>query len=253
MKANLSSVSGLEALLVRLERQMRLANRAESTIVCYSRMVRKLCLKIGKILEQMEPDEIEGYLLGRKGRLSESSWHLHVCGIRYLFREVNHDELPLNLPTAKRSSSLPVVLTRKDLTKLFAGCKSLKHRCMFRLAYGSGIRSNELRLLKISDVDSDSMRLRIENGKGGKDRYTVLPSSVLEDLRQYYRASRPKVYLFNGQQKGQPLAKRSLVSRMLNWFCLHPFSMPWTRHSDVRALPRMLPCTPSDIVLPFTP
>ena len=125
MKTPITSVSGLEALLSRLERQMRLANRAESTIVSYSRMVRKLCLKIGKIPEQMEPDEIEDYLLGLKGRLSESSWHLHVCGIRYLFREVYQDELPLNLPTAKRSRSLPVVLTRKELLKLFDGCKSL--------------------------------------------------------------------------------------------------------------------------------
>ena len=69
MKTHVRSVSGLEALLSRLERQMRLANRAESTIVSYSRMVRKLCLKIGKIPEQMEPDEIEDYLLGLKGNI----------------------------------------------------------------------------------------------------------------------------------------------------------------------------------------
>lgn len=210
MKVNLDSVPGLEGLLDRLGRRMRLANRAESTIICYSRTIRVLCLKIGKIPEEMEADEIEDYLLNLKGRLSESTWHLHVCGIRYLFREVYQDELGLNLPTAKRSRNLPVVLTRKELSRLFAGCKSLKHRCMFRLAYGSGIRSNELRLLKIVDVDSDSMRLRIEQGKGRKDRYTVFPTEVLEELRQYYLAARPKVYLFNGQQKGQPLAKRSL-------------------------------------------
>lgn len=210
MKATIESVLGLRVLLDRLSRQMHLANRAESTIVCYSRVIRDLCTKIGKLPDQMDQDEIEDYLLGLKGRLSESTWHLHVCGIRYLFREVYQGELALNLPTAKRSRSLPVVLTRRELARLFDGCKSLKHKCMFRLAYGSGIRSNELRLLRIQDVNSRTMQLLIEQGKGRKDRYTVLPSSVLGDLRRYYQAARPKIYLFNGQQKGKPLAKRSL-------------------------------------------
>ncbi|MEM7373190.1 MAG: tyrosine-type recombinase/integrase [Bacteroidota bacterium] len=210
MKATVDSISGLGALMDRLSGQMLLAGRAESTLVCYGRVVRDLCVKIGKLPDQMDQDEIEDYLLGLKGRLSESTWHLHICGIRYLFREVYGGELSLNLPTAKRSRSLPVVLTHKELGQLFGGCKSLKHKCIFRLAYGSGMRSNELRLLRIADVDSGSMQLRIEQGKGRKDRYTVLPSSVLADLRTYYLAARPKVYLFNGQQKGQPLAKRSL-------------------------------------------
>ncbi len=96
MKTNLGSVPGLEDLLDRLGRRIRLANRAESTITCYSRTVRTLCLKVGEIPEEMERDEIEDYLLGLKGRLSDSTWHLHVCGIRYLFREVYEGELGLS-------------------------------------------------------------------------------------------------------------------------------------------------------------
>lgn len=81
---------------------------------------------------------------------------------------------------------------------------------MVSLFYGSGVRMNELRHIKLTDIDSNSYQLKVVAGKGGKDRFTILPRHLLEPLRCYYKISRPAVYLFEGQRKGAPMHERSI-------------------------------------------
>jgi len=211
MKATVVEKNGLDQVLTRMSHRMCLANYAESTIVSYCRSVRTLGTKIGKSLSNVEEDELHEYLLSLKEGMSQSSWHTVLYGIKYCYVEVlEMPELVNTLPKSRREQSLPVVLNQSELGKIFGACRSLKHRCMFKLAYGTGVRMNELRLLKVADVDSERMRLRVVQGKGRKDRDVVLPGSVLAELRSYYRGTRPQTYLFNGQHKGHPMARRSI-------------------------------------------
>ena len=211
MKAIEKNVPGLADLLDRMEKRMALANYAESTIVSYTRSVRLLGMKLGKSPESIEQDELHEYLLGIKEGMSQSSWHTHLFGVKYVYCEVlETPEVVNSLPKSRREYRLPVVPSRSELGDIFGACRNLKHRCLFKLAYGTGMRMSEIRRLKPGDIDSEGMRVRIEQGKGRKDRYTVLPSSLLAELRVYYKAVRPQVYLFNGRQKGEPMAKRSI-------------------------------------------
>ena len=236
MKATAVEKNGLDHVLTRMSQRMSLANYAESTIASYSRSVRTLGIKIGKSLANIEQDELHEYLLSLKERMSQSSWHTVLYGIKYCYVEVlEMPELVNSLPKSRREQPLPIVLNQTELGELFGACLSLKHRCLFKLAYGSGLRMNELRLLKISEVDSERMRLRVVQGKGRKDRDVVLPCSVLAELRAYFRGARPKDYLFNGQQKGEPMARRSIqhaLSQVLKRTSIQkPVSMHRFRHS----------------------
>ena len=226
----------LDAVLAQMTRRMQLADYAESTILSYCRSVRVMGTKIGKSLVNVEEDELHEYLLSLKERMGQSSWHTVLYGIKYCYVEVLElPELVNSLPKSRREQPLPVVLNQAELGELFGACRSLKHRCIFKLAYGTGLRMNELRLLKISDVDSERMRLRVVQGKGRKDRDVVLPGSVLAELRQYYLGARPQTYLFNGQQKGEPMARRSMqhaLAQVLKRTSIcKPVSMHSFRHS----------------------
>lgn len=227
---------GLAEVLAQMTQRMQLGNYAESTILSYCRSVRVLGTKIGKSLSNVEQEELHEYLLSLKERMSQSSWHTILYGIKYCYVEVlDMPELVNSLPKSRREQPLPVVLNQAELGALFGACRGPKHRCMFKLAYGTGLRMNELRLLKIREVDSERMRLRVVQGKGRKDRDVVLPSSLLAELRAYFRAVRPKEYLFNGQQKGEPMARRSiqhaLQAALQRTSIQKPVSMHSFRHS----------------------
>ncbi|MEQ8240916.1 MAG: tyrosine-type recombinase/integrase [Cyclobacteriaceae bacterium] len=102
-----------------------------------------------------------------------------------------------------KKESLPKVISKESVIKMIDVCPNIKHRCIVALLYSSGLRRAELLNLKISDIDSERMTIRVTQGKGKKDRISILSKRLLEDLRNYYRAWRPKEYLFEGQEGGQ--------------------------------------------------
>ena len=120
---------------------------------------------------------------------------------------------PFIIPTAfhpRKQHKLPQVFTVEQVQALLSVITNEKHLMIVSLFYGSGLRMNELANLRRADVDSPNLRIKVCMGKGGKERYTLLPQSLLEPLRDYYRKHRPKVYLFEGQVAGQPMHVRSI-------------------------------------------
>ena len=107
------------------------------------------------------------------------------------------------IPRPKKRSSLPKVISKSDIAKIFAQLENPKHLLIVKLCYGMGLRVSEIVNLKITSIDSKRMLVHIEAAKGKKDRYVTLPSSILDDLRNYYRTYKPKIYLFEGQHGGQ--------------------------------------------------
>jgi integrase/recombinase XerD len=110
----------------------------------------------------------------------------------------------------RTASKLPAVMSAEEIKLLIDTVKNIKHRTIIMLLYSSGLRVSEISHLKITDIDSKSMRIKVVQGKGSKDRYTLLSQQVLVELRAYYIIYKPKEYLFNGSGPGRPLSVRSI-------------------------------------------
>jgi integrase/recombinase XerD len=110
----------------------------------------------------------------------------------------------------RKSTKLPAVMDTTEVTALINHIKNIKHRTMVILLYSAGLRVSEVAALKIIDIDSKNMRIKVVQGKGAKDRFTILSEQVLLELRAYYLICRPVEYLFNGAKKGRPISIRNI-------------------------------------------
>ena len=110
----------------------------------------------------------------------------------------------------RKENKLPQVFSIEQVKLLLSVVSNNKHRMVISLFYGSGLRMNELRNVRLCDIDSKAFQIKVVAGKGRKDRFTLLPKHLLADLRQYYLQYKPTVYLFEGQTKGKPLHERSI-------------------------------------------
>jgi len=131
--------------------------------------------------------------------------------IAFFFRHVLRK--PFVIPTLiypRKSIKLPQVMSQEEIKALIDTIENLKHRTIVMLLYSTGMRLSEVANLKIADIDSKQMRIKVVQGKGSKDRYTLLSEQVLLELRAYYLIYRPKEYLFNGAREGRPLHGRSI-------------------------------------------
>lgn len=201
-------------MLSSFTKRVSISYASKSTTATYRRAVRDISLFWGCLPTAIETDQILDYLhfLGEKG-LSRAKIKLDVAALKYFYREMADNEaLASSIPYPKAEKSLPLVLSRQELIRLFDAAPNPKHRVILRLCYGSGLRRNELIYLRIKDIETfdGKHRIRINKSKGGKDRYTVLSQKLLPELRDYFRACRPKEYLFNGQNKGEPMSRELL-------------------------------------------
>jgi site-specific recombinase XerD len=155
----------------------------------------------------LSDEEIRGYLIELHHRgLSFSSINVAVSALRLFYGQVLKrpmEDLKELLPRSARVTRRPGVYAREELKKLFAdGCRSAAQRTFLMTVYGAGLRLNEACHLKVRNIESGRMMLRVEQGKGRKDRYTILSPWLLEELRGYYRRQRPGVWLFPARRGG---------------------------------------------------
>ncbi len=136
--------------------------------------------------------------------VSDSYVNQSVNAIKFYYEVVK--EMPnrfytINAP--KRPETLPKVLAKEDVMRMIKRVRNIKHRCMVALLYSAGLRRQELLDLKICDIDSKRVTITIRQGKGKKDRISLLSKNLLKDLREYYQEHRPKIYLFEGPHGGK--------------------------------------------------
>ena len=131
--------------------------------------------------------------------------------ISFFFRHVL--KRPYVVPSLiypRTASKLPPVMSAQEIKTLLDSIKNIKHRTVVMLLYSTGMRLSEIAALKITDIDSKNMRIKVVQGKGAKDRFTILSEQVLQELRAYYIIYKPVIYLFNGAGKGRPISHRSI-------------------------------------------
>jgi integrase/recombinase XerD len=184
---------------------------APKTQEAYVRSVRDLAVHYHKGPDRITDDEIKDYLvhLAQEKQLARSSVNVAVNGMRCFYdlvlkRDCEH--LKRIIPHSKKAIRRPRVYSVAELERLFmTGCVHPKHRVFLMTVYGGGLRLGEACRLKPSQIDSARMQIRVEDGKGHKDRCTLLSPRLLQELRDYYRMFRPKSWLFFGRDQNEPL------------------------------------------------
>ena len=157
----------------------------------------------------LEAEQIEAWLLHmlKERKLSYSTVNQAASACRFLYGQVlKRREAAILIPHSKVPQRQPQLLAREELTRLFAAAGDIASRTMLMTVYAAGLRVCEVCRLRVADIDShlDRMCLRIEQGKGAMDRYTLLSPTLLVVLRQYWRACQPGEWLFTGRDKGSP-------------------------------------------------
>jgi integrase/recombinase XerD len=160
--------------------------------------------------DQLGLDDLRRYFeyLATERGLSGATCRLCLHGIRFLYLQVlGWPTFDVEIPMPKQAQRIPELLTRAEVGRLLDACRHPKHRMMLTVCYGCGLRLSELVSLRVRDIDGERRLLRVEQGKGAKDRLVPLSETLLEQLRTYWRLFRPREWLFPGRDPGEPLAE----------------------------------------------
>ena len=192
----------LDDVLFKLQEDLKLKNYAPNTHKAYLRHVRVYQNFYSKSVDELGEAEIRKYLLHLKESGSLSQMKQVVGALRFVYKyTLRQDRINDRISNPRGKRSLPTVLNRKQVIKLFTAVPNVRDRTVLQVMYASGLRLNEAIRLKISDIDSEKMLLQVRHGKGGKERRAMLSPKLLEILRHYYKIYRPKDYLFPGTRK----------------------------------------------------
>ena len=191
---------------------MTVQRLSQSTKRNYIRAVKELADFYNQSPDTLTDDQIQEYFryLLEDRKLTWGTCNNYFSGIISFYRNIcKWDETHFQIPPRPRIKKLPTVFSREEVKRLFASTKNLKHRVLLKTAYSAGLRVSELVRLKPHDIESDPSRMmiRVEQGKGKKDRYTVLSKKLLVDLRAYWSKYRPEKWLFPGQKPERHLSQ----------------------------------------------
>lgn len=193
--------------------ELQLRGITPRTQTAYLREIAKLENYFNRSPEELGEEEVKEYLvhmLEERG-LSSGTYKYYAAGIKFLYRTtLNRGEVVEKIKYPKAKIKLPVVLDLSEVRTMLSVMENLKHRAVLTITYSAGLRVSETAHLKVTDIDSKRMMVRVRQGKGGKDRYTILSKTTLECLREYWRAYRPKDWLFEGQKEDSHICYTSI-------------------------------------------
>ncbi|MBD3251592.1 tyrosine-type recombinase/integrase [Candidatus Uhrbacteria bacterium] len=190
-------------------REMELRNYSQKTIKAYAHVIEDAFSVFGESLCSASEVAIKDYLQVKlRSGLSAQTVSLYANAYNFLFIEVlrRADFHPIRQP--KRSKTLPIVLSREDVTRLIDAIVNAKHRLLIALSYGAGLRVSEAVALRVCDVDCDELTLHLKGAKGKKDRITVMPESLVNGIRNLIAGKRPDEHVF-ASDRGVRLTERS--------------------------------------------
>jgi len=198
----------IENLILIFERRLKLQRYSPNSIRNYSSAVKSFLQIAAKKFNdpgKLTENEIEKYVFWKieKDKISNSHQRMIVASIDKFYRLILNRELEIkHLYPSRKRYALPRYITATEVKEMIASTRNRKHACIIKMLYGCGLRLNELLHLKLSDINSERMLVHVRNSKGNKDRVVMLAPALLKDLRNYFKAYQPKVYLFEGQSGG---------------------------------------------------
>lgn len=197
----------------RMLEDMRIRNLAPNTQRMYLQYVSAFAKHFGRSPEELEPEHVRAFLVHLRDErsLGASSLCVVAAALRFVYlvtlrRSWTFDDLPV----PKRPSKLPVILSPDEVMRFLDCISNLKHRTLLTTVYAAGLRISEATHLKVQDIDSQRMVLRIEQAKGFRDRYVMLSPRLLETLRAYWRSAKPSSWLFPGDVRNAPITDQAI-------------------------------------------
>ena len=192
----------------RMIEDMKLRNFAPRTIQSYVTRVARFARHFGRSPDALGRDEVRSYLihLVEDKHVCWSIYNQTVAGLRFLYEvTLGREGVMVRIACPKQPKKLPVVLSLEEVTRLFAAITGLKHRAILMTTYAAGLRISEVVSLRVDDIDSQRMVIRVRQAKGHRDRYVMLSPRLLALLREYWKVARPTEWLFPGEISGRPL------------------------------------------------
>jgi integrase/recombinase XerD len=219
----------------RMTEDMKIRNLSPHTQASYLQQVTQFACYFGKSPDLLGPEEIRTYqiYLTNERKLAPGSIHIAVAALRFFYKVTLKRDWTFEdvLPLPKKPQKLPVILSPEEVLHFLPCVKHLKHRVILTTCYAAGLRISEAVRLKAAVIDSQRMVIRVVQGKGQKDRYVMLSAKLLEILRDYWKATRPKEWLFPGGLPGQPITRDAVELACTKAHQLSGLTKPVTPHS----------------------
>ena len=197
----------------RMIEDMILRNFTPSTINAYVRYVARFARHYNTSPERLGPDQVRAYLLYliQEKKIAPSYSTQILSALRFLYGvTLRKDEVLKGIVYPKRSRKLPVVLSLDEAAQFLGAVTKLRDLALLMTAYGAGLRVSEIPRLRVEDIDSQRMVIRVRQAKGRKDRYVMLSPRLLKVLRAYWKAVRPRDILFPGAVPDRPISTGSV-------------------------------------------
>ena len=200
----------MSALLrTKFTNHMTLRGFSPKTKEAYIGTVARLAGYFHQSPDRLSNDQIQAYLLHliNERKLAWSSVNVVFSGLRCFYSNVlKWDKTMFHIPPRSGQKKLPKLLSLEQVHRILKATANIKHRALLITVYGGGLRVSEVVRLKPHHIESERMMIRVDQGKGKKDRYTILPQSLLDQLRSYWKACRPHSWLFFGKDKDNPMS-----------------------------------------------
>ena len=190
-------------------RELQIQRKADNTIGAYITAVADLAQYYHRSPEKISREEVRAYLhhLLTERKLADGTCNVKIAAIGFFYREVlGQSSFHLKVPS-KRPGKLPEPSSREEVTRLLVAANNQKHRVLLMTVYSTGLRVSELIRLKPIHIHSERMLVRVDQGKGNKDRYTLLSERLLEELRSYWRAYQPGEWIFPRSDHRGPMPR----------------------------------------------
>jgi len=202
----------ISLLRQRMIEDMSLRNFGEKTQKDYIRAVKNLTIFLQRSPDTASNEDLRLFQLHlTANRVGASTINGTVTALRFFFTvTLDRTDVIKHLTFVPEPRKIPVILSPEEVARFLEAAPGVKYKAAFSVAYGAGLRVSEVAALKVSDIDSERMMLRVEQGKGRKDRYAMLSPVLLELLRDWWRIAHPKAWLFTGQDPLQPISTRQL-------------------------------------------
>lgn len=194
-------------------RDLRIKGFSDRTIGTYRRHVDSYLSHFRGEIDPHSSTQVKDFLhyLMQEKKVSRSYMHQSYSALKYFYTTtLKEDWEVMKIPRAKRTMKLPEILSREEVGNLIDVTRNIKHKAILMVTYSAGLRVSEAASLKVRDVDSKSMAIKVCGGKGQKDRFTLLAATTLRFLKGYWRMYRPVTWLFEGRASSQRLATTTL-------------------------------------------
>lgn len=225
----------MTALRTRMTEDMQVRNLSPHTQASYVQQVSLFARHFNKSPEELGPEDIRSYqvYLTNEKKLAPSSVVIAVSALRFLYRVTLQKDWVFEdmIPAPKKPQKLPVVLSPEEVLHFLDCVQHIKHRTILTTCYAAGLRISETIRLRPNHIDSQRMVIRVEQGKGQKDRYVMLSPKLLDSLRHWWRTERPVEWLFPGDIPGEPITRFAVEAACQKAHELCGIPKPITPHS----------------------